>query len=114
MIITITDGNKLTHSSGVPDEVRTQTNSVSLTRTVWDTVIRLCVDLSYSVVCSSAIIIVILQPLCPVAPASELSAGRQRADQRALSLGPASVCIGVETARSSHARQRAARQCPNR
>lgn len=30
VIITITDGNKLTHSSGVPDEVRAQTNVVAL------------------------------------------------------------------------------------
>lgn len=30
VIITITDGNKLTHSSGVPDEVRAQTNAVAL------------------------------------------------------------------------------------
>lgn len=28
VIITITDGNKLTHSSGVPDEVRTEKNAV--------------------------------------------------------------------------------------
>lgn len=39
VIITITDGNKLTHSSGVPDEVRTQTNAVVLPRTVCGNVI---------------------------------------------------------------------------
>lgn len=48
------------------------------------------------------------------APASELSTGRQWADQRALSLGPASVCVGTEAARSSHTGKRAARQCPHR
>ena len=47
VIITITDGNKLTHSSGVPDEVRTQSNSMSPTGTIWETIIWLCVDLSY-------------------------------------------------------------------
>lgn len=39
VIITITDGNKLTHSSGVPDEVRTQTNAVVLPHTVCGNVI---------------------------------------------------------------------------
>lgn len=30
VIITITDGNKLTHTSGVPEEVRAQTNVMVL------------------------------------------------------------------------------------
>lgn len=60
-------------------------------------------------------ILVFLYPVCcPAAPASELSAGRQWADQRALPLGPASICVSAETARSSHARQWAAWQRPHR
>lgn len=39
VIITITDGNKLTHSSGVPDEVRAQMNTVVLPCTVCSKVI---------------------------------------------------------------------------
>ncbi len=42
VIITITDGNKLTHSSGVPDEVRTQTHAVVLLCRICNSVI--CLD----------------------------------------------------------------------
>ena len=56
-----------------------------------------------------------LNPACRLAaPASELSSGWQWTDQRALPVGPASVCLGAEAAGSSNTRQRAARERPHR
>lgn len=84
VIITITDGNKLTHSSGVPDEVRAQAHAVVLLCTVCSNVI--CLDCVMTSMVSSVFTYKLLShrpffflyPVCCVAaPASELSTGGQ-------------------------------------